>query len=39
MAKNQKKYTMEFKKQIVDLYNTGVYCKIKMQKVADPKCR
>lgn len=25
MAKNQKKYTMEFKKQIVDLYNTGNY--------------
>ena len=25
MAKNQKKYTMEFKQQIVDLYNTGNY--------------
>ena len=25
MAKNQKKYTMEFKKQIVDLCNTGNY--------------
>ncbi len=23
MAKNQKKYTQEFKQQIVDLYNTG----------------
>lgn len=25
MAKNQKKYTQEFKQQIVDLYNTGNY--------------
>lgn len=25
MAKNQKKYTPEFKQQIVDLYNTGNY--------------
>jgi|GEM_PF-6604660 len=25
MAKNQKKYTMEFKQQIVDLCNTGNY--------------
>ena len=25
MAKNQKKYTDEFKKQLVDLYNTGNY--------------
>ena len=23
MAKNQKKYTQEFKQQIVDLYNSG----------------
>ncbi|MGL4606473.1 MAG: transposase [Eubacteriaceae bacterium] len=25
MAKNQKKYTQEFKQQLVDLYNTGNY--------------
>ena len=25
MAKNQKKYTDEFKQQLVDLYNTGNY--------------
>ena len=25
MEKNQKKYTQEFKQQIVDLYNTGNY--------------
>ena len=25
MAKNQKSYTLEFKQQIVDLYNTGGY--------------
>ena len=25
MAKNQKKYTPEFKQQLVDLYNTGNY--------------
>ena len=25
MAKNQKSYTPEFKQQVVDLYNTGVY--------------
>ena len=25
MAKNQKKYTQEFKRQLVDLYNTGNY--------------
>lgn len=25
MAKNQQKYTQEFKQQIVDLYNTGNY--------------
>ena len=25
MAKNQKRYTQEFKQQLVDLYNTGNY--------------
>lgn len=25
MAKNQKKYTQEFKQQLVDLYNTGTH--------------
>ena len=30
MAKNQKKYTQEFKQQLVDLYNTGNYSLLKL---------
>lgn len=30
MAKKQKKYTQEFKQQIVDLYNTGNYSFLKL---------